>query len=226
MNVQRKIAVITGSSTGLGRALARVFHKLGATVVLNSNVENGLPELSQELGAKYFLADAAVESQMRDLANFVISECGRIDIWINNAGIWMPYMPMLEIPTSRMQTIMNVNFLGTWFGSHMALEQMQKQGQGVIVNIVSVRPLEPAAGSAAYASSKGAARALTQTLQLETAGTGISVLGVYPARMQTELFNEKKPEDFSNFMTADFVANKIVENIQSDNPNPEQIIKP
>ena len=220
--LKEKVVVITGGSKGLGKALALCFLKEGSKVVICSkdgdfeNLENGI------VGLK---ADVTKEEEIKSLAEKVSNDFGKIDIWVNNAGIWLPHKPIEETDWLRAHDLMEVNLFGMAYGSKTALIQMRKQDSGIIVNIISTSGLNGKINETAYCASKFAASGLTKSLMKEVDGDKIKVLGVYPGGMQTNLFDESKPENYSEYMSPSFVAEKIVSNLLSSKPEEELIIK-
>ncbi len=184
-----------------------------------------MEEVARETHATPFVADVTKESQLLELAQEAVSKFGKIDIWINNAGVWLPRAPVEETDMKRAHDLFEVNVFGTVYGSRVALAQMKKQGYGTIVNIVSTSALTGRPLSALYSASKYAARGFTDSLRGEVLEKGIIVVGVYPGGIKTHLFNEKKPDDFGDFMTPESVAEKIVENLEKAKPDLEMIIK-
>lgn len=220
-----KVIVITGASKGLGRAMAQILASKGAQVVISGRDAQDLAQLSKEIGATAIVADVTREDQVSELAARTVAASGRIDIWINNAGVWLPRASIEDTDMKRAHDMLEVNLFGTVYGSRAALIQMKKQGQGMIVNILSTSALQGRPNSALYSASKHAAKGFTDSLREEVKGQGISVIGVCPGGIQTHLFDEKKPEDFDEFMTPEFVAQKIVENLESSVPETEMVIK-
>jgi NAD(P)-dependent dehydrogenase (short-subunit alcohol dehydrogenase family) len=221
MDLKNKVVVITGGSKGLGKALALCFLKDGSKVVVCSkdgefkDLENGI------IGIK---ADVTKENEIQALAEKVVNDFGQIDIWINNAGIWLPHKPIEETDWKRAHDLMEVNLFGTVYGSKIALAQMRKQDFGLIVNIISTSGLNGKINETAYCASKFAVTGFTQSLIKEVDGKKIKILGVYPGGMQTNLFDESKPENYTEFMEPSFVAEKIVQNLKLEKPNEELII--
>lgn len=223
MELKDKIVIITGGTKGLGKALALSFLKNDAKVVVCSrdeaefsNLENGI------LGIK---ADVTKEEEMKNLGEKVIEKFGKLDIWINNAGIWLPHMPIEETDWQRAHGLLEVNLFGTVYGAKVALAQMRKQNSGLIMNILSTSALDGKINETAYCASKFAAMGFTKSLMKEVDGKNIKVLSVYPGGMQTNLFDEKKPEKYTEFMDPNDVAEKIVENLKKEDPEEELIIK-
>jgi NAD(P)-dependent dehydrogenase (short-subunit alcohol dehydrogenase family) len=222
MDLKNKVVVITGGSKGLGKALALRFLSDGSKVVICSkegefqDLENGI------VGIK---ADVTKENEIQALAEKVVSDFSKIDIWVNNAGIWLPHKPIEETDWKRAHDLMEVNLFGMVYGSKVALAQMRNQDFGLIVNIISTSGLDGKINETAYCASKFAARGFTQSLIKEVDGKKIKVLGVYPGGMRTNLFDESKPENYTEFMDPNFVAEKIVGNLKLEKPEEELIIK-
>jgi short-subunit dehydrogenase len=225
MDLKNKVVVITGSTKGLGRAIACAFLQEQAKVVINARDKKGLKEVAKEMGAVGCAGDVTKESDMQKLANFAVKKFGRLDVWINNAGIWLPHLPIEKTDWKRAHDLIEVNFFGTVYGSKSALAQMRKQNSGTIINIISTSGLDGKINETAYCSSKFAVRGFTESLIKEVDEKKIKVLGVYPGGMQTNLFDEKKPKNYKDFMDPNFVAQKIVQNLKLKTPKEEIIIK-
>ncbi len=225
MELKDKVVVITGSSSGLGKTLAQKFIETDSRVVISSRNSEDLEDVSKELGVTKFVADVTKEEDIKNLAEFAVLKFGRIDIWVNNAGIWIPHDTFENMDLKRVHDMVEVNLFGTIYGSKYAYLQMKKQQQGVIVNIISTSALTGRAGSSGYCASKYAATGFTKSIQLETSGTGIKIIAVYPGGMQTHLFDEKLPKDIDDYMEPSDVADKIIDNLKKPEPELEMIIK-
>jgi len=225
MNLKNKVVVITGSTGGLGKALASEFISEQAKVVINGHSVKKLREVSEEIGAVSCAGDVTKESDMQKLANFVVKKFGKIDIWINNAGANMPHSTIEKIDAKLAHKVMEVNFFGTFYGSRSAMKVMKKQKNGTIVNIISIRSLIPSPISVAYSSSKWAVRGLTEALRMILKPDHISVLAVHPTGMKTNLFGKVKPTGYKNYMEPSFAARKIIQNLKLQKPREEIILK-
>ena len=220
-----KIIVITGASRGLGKSLAQMLAAKGAKLVISARSKKDLKSVAQETGATPVVADITKERDVIELAQAAISRFGQVDIWINNAGAWLPRAAAEEIDMKRAHELLEVNLFGTVYGSREAIKVMKKRGQGTIVNIVSSSALQGRPNQSMYAASKHAEKGFTDSIRLELAEKGITVIGVYPGGIKTNLFDEGKPEDFDDFMTPEFVAEKIITNLEKEKPEIEQILK-
>jgi 3alpha(or 20beta)-hydroxysteroid dehydrogenase len=215
--MQHKVVVITGGGKGLGKAMAEMLEAKGATVVVSYRESSG----------KGIRADVTQEADVNNLAAEVVAKYGKIDIWINNAGVWLPQQHIEDVDIQKAQQLFQVNFFGTFFGMRAAVRQMKKQGSGMIVNISSTTAFDGMTGSSgsAYISSKYAIRGLTNAVREELKDTPISVIGVYPGGFKTDLFNAAKPDNFKDFMSVESVAEKIVANLEKDVPEKQLVIK-
>jgi NAD(P)-dependent dehydrogenase (short-subunit alcohol dehydrogenase family) len=196
---------------------------VGANVIVCALDEDGFEELVTA-GVIAVKANVTKENEMQHVASVTTEKFGHIDMWINNAGIWLPHTPVEEVDWTRAHDLMEVNLFGTVYGSKVALILMRKQGYGSIVNILSTSALEGRATSSAYCASKFAANGFTKSLRKETEGSGIKVLSVFPGGIKTKLYDEKKPDNYNEYMEPSFVAEKIVENLKKEAPEEELII--
>jgi short-subunit dehydrogenase len=224
MELKNRVAVITGGTKGLGKSLALMLKRKGASVMICSRNKKELRDLSQE-GILAACADVTSEKDLVKISKVVLNKFGKIDLWINNAGIWLPHAPIEQTDWKRAHGLMEVNLFGTVYGSKTALIQMRKRNSGMIVNILSTSALEGRPGSSSYSASKFAANGFTKALREEVKGTGMKVISVFPGGMRTNFFDEKKPDNYSEYMDPEFVAGKIVENIEKDIPEEELVIK-
>lgn len=223
MELKNKTVIITGGTKGLGLALARGFENEGANVVVCSRSEEEFKNVSG--GVLAVKADVTKEEDLENVLNIAKEKFGGVDIWINNAGIWLPHRSIEETDWRRAHDLIEVNLFGTVYGSKVALSEMKKKNEGVIINILSTSALEGKINETAYCSSKFASDGFTKSLRKELEETGIKILAVYPGGMKTDLFNEEIPEKYSDYMTPEFVAEKIISNLKSDSPEEELIIR-
>ncbi len=226
MNLSKKVVLITGGSKGLGRAMAKIFKEKQATVVICSKDSASIKSTAEELDISAFLCDVTDEAQVQEVADKTIQKFGTIDVWINNAGTWLPQEPLENADMEKIQKLFQVNVFGTIHGARVALRAMKKQQSGTIVNICSITAFDGMTGSSGlpYIASKYALRGLTNGLRDELKNTPVSVIGVYPGGFKSELFDNAEPTTFSQFMNADEVARKIVDNLEQATPLTQLII--
>ncbi len=203
MNLKDKSIAITGGTKGLGKSMAEILTSKGAKVSVCGR-EN---------------ADVTDEAQLTAFAEKI----GNIDIWINNAGVWMPPESIENIDMEKARNLFNINLFGTINGMRVAKRNMKN---GIIVNISSTTAFDGMNGSSGsmYVASKYALRGLTNVLR-EELNPDINVIGVYPGGFKTDLFNEAVPKNFDQFMEVDEVAEKVVANLELDTPETQLIIK-
>ncbi|CAN5440992.1 SDR family oxidoreductase [soil metagenome] len=184
-----KVAIVTGSTSGIGEAIARLLVKQGVRVVINSvsSVEKG-EALAKELQGKYCQADISIEADCKKLVDQTISHYGRLDFLINNAGMpgKLPTNDFNDLSNEIFSQTLNTNVVGTWCLTRYAIPHLKKSGDGVIINITSCAGSDPAAVSSAipYAVSKAALNYLTKLLAKEL-GPEIRVNAVAPGLIVT-----------------------------------------
>ena len=187
-----RVAVVTGSSRGLGFAMARVLGRNGAAVVLASrsgpDVAAAVKRLRSEgIGASGRACDMAEWADVEALREAALA-LGTLDIWVNNAGVSGVYGPTASTPVDDFERVVRTNILGTFHGSRVALPVFLSQGHGDMVNVYGQGDQGPVALQNAYASSKRWVRQFTETLRAETKGTGVRVHGMNPGLVVTDLF--------------------------------------
>lgn len=225
MNLKDKIVVITGASRGLGKSMAGQFAKEDCRIIVTGRTEKDLKEVSKSIDGNYVVADVTKEDDMKKVADFAVKKFGRIDIWINNAGIYTPYAPVEEMDWEKVHELFEVNFFGTVYGSKAALIQMKKQKFGTIMNIISTSGLEGRPNSSGYCATKFAQDGFTKSLRLELNSSGIKVLSVYPGGMKTVLYGQWKHPEYDSFMEPEYAVNLIIQNLKKDIPDDELIIR-
>ncbi len=225
MILRDKVVVITGSSKGLGKALAEAFIKEGSKVVVSSNNRRSIKTIAKEIGAFGVYADVTKEKDLTKLSHKVIKEFGTIDIWVNNAGLWLPKMPIEDLDMSLVRKIFEVNVIGVINGSRVAIREMKDNKSGTILNVISDSALKdkPNISASVYGASKWAVNGFSKAIRGEE--TNISVLSIYPGAMKTEIFGEIRPDNFDNFMEPEYVVEKVINNLKLDNPEVELLIQ-
>ena len=162
------VAIVTGSSSGIGEAVARRLGGLGATVVVNSSnsVEAGEAVAASIPGAIYLRADISDREQARSLVDQTVERFGRLDLLVNNAG-WTTVVPHddLDALTDEIfEKTFSVNVFGTWWLTKHAMSHLRKSPDGHVVNITSIAGVRPVGSSVAYSMSKAALNQMTQLL--------------------------------------------------------------
>jgi NAD(P)-dependent dehydrogenase (short-subunit alcohol dehydrogenase family) len=186
-----RVAVVTGSTRGLGLAMARLLGQCGAQVVVSSrnqsHVDAAIELLRAEgISATGLAGDTAVLSDVEALRDHARSR-GSLDIWVNNAGASGVYGPTASTPVDDFTRVVQTNIIGTFHGSRIALAVFLEQGFGDLINLYGEGDHGPVALQNAYASSKRWVRQFTETLQRETKGSGVRVHGMNPGLVATDL---------------------------------------
>ena len=196
--IDEQVVVITGASSGIGRETARRLGASGASVVLAARNEEGLSEIKDELEASgctatYVVTDVAEPGQVQYLAQQAVERMGRIDAWVNNAGIGI-YGHFADTTPEEMRRVIEVNLLGEMYGSKAALEHMSTRGSGVIVNVSSALARRSVPLLAAYCASKHGITGFSESLRMELQRDfpDIHVVEVLPASMNTPLFEHAR----------------------------------
>src|SRR6266487_3642262 len=203
-NIQGKVVVITGASSGLGEATARDLSAQGATVVLGARRADRIKSLADDLtrrGGKALAVptDVIHSEQVKKLVDRAVQAYERIDVMINNAGL-MPQSPLERLRIDEWDRMIDVNIKGVLYGIAAALPHMQRQKSGHIINVSSVAGHKVRAGGAVYAATKHAVLALTEGLRLEVKPYGIRTTVISPGSVATELPSSvTEPDLAANF---------------------------
>lgn len=191
-DLEGRVAVITGASSGIGEATAEAFSRAGMAVVLGARRAERLQELVERLRsgggrARGLATDVCEPDAVRRLVQAAVEDFGRLDLLVNNAGLG--YFGAVEsTPVEEARRLFEVNFFGTLHGVQAAVPVMRQQGRGHIISVASVVGKRATPGSGLYAASKFAQAALSEALRLEVAAAGIQVSVVYPVSTTTEFF--------------------------------------
>ena len=192
-----KVAIVTGSTSGIGLGIAKELAKLGADLVLNGlgdadeieAIRSGI-ERDQSVRAVYDGADMSKGEAVRGLIAATVEKFGRLDILVNNAGIQFT-APVEEFPPAKWNAILEINLSAAFHGIAAAIPQMKKQRWGRIVNIASAHGLVASTHKAAYVAAKHGLVGLTKVVGLETAGSGVTCNAVCPGWVLTPLVEKQ-----------------------------------
>lgn len=190
-NIEGKVVVITGASSGLGEATARHLSAQGASVVLGARRADRLQSLAQELSGRggkavAIATDVTDFDQVKRLVDGAVRAYGRIDVMINNAGL-MLHSPLERLKIDDWDQMIEVNIKGVLYGIAAALPYMKQQNAGHIINVSSVAGHKVRAGGAVYAATKHAVRALSEGLRQEVKPYNIRTTVISPGAVATEL---------------------------------------
>ncbi|KDD98872.1 3-hydroxybutyrate dehydrogenase [Bordetella bronchiseptica SBL-F6116] len=192
-----KVAVVTGSTSGIGLGIASALAQQGADIVLNgfgdaADIEKLRAGLASQYGVqvRYDGADLSRGEAVRQLVSGAVAELGRIDILVNNAGI--QHTALIEdFPADKWDAIIALNLSAVFHGTAAALPHMKKQGWGRIINIASAHGLVASAAKSAYVAAKHGVVGLTKVTALETAGMGITANAICPGWVRTPLVEKQ-----------------------------------
>jgi NAD(P)-dependent dehydrogenase (short-subunit alcohol dehydrogenase family) len=192
ISLHGKIAVITGGARGIGLAIARRFAEMGATIVIGdlrqSDADEAAGSVAEAFGVTVLgvTVDVTDEASVVALADIAVHQFGRLDLWVNNAGIF-PGAVTTDLLTSDWDTVQDINLRGTFIGCREAAKRMMAQEPkgGVIINVASVRGIRGGLNLAAYTASKHGVVGLTKALGIELGPHDIRVLGLAPTGVDT-----------------------------------------
>lgn len=206
-----KVAIITGGGSGIGRGIARAFAREGATLILASRRQQQLDAAAGELreqGATVLVvpADVTDEAQVVALFEQAIGEYGRVDILVNNSGVF-DGGPIEELSLATWRRVLDVNLTGPFLCSREAMKIMKRQGGGRIINIGSISAQMPRENAAAYTTSKHGLVGLTKATALEGRAHGVVVSCLHPGNVNAEWRQgSDAPINQEPMMTADELA--------------------
>ena len=193
MSLKKKAAIVTGGNSGIGMAIALELARQGASIVIDYIAHPEATETLEQqiiaLGGRAIGVEADVSKivDLQKLIDTTVTQFGRVDIMVNNAGI-ETRTSVLETSEAQYDQVLDVNLKSAFFGTQLAAKQMIKQGGGGrIINITSVHEDWPMPGNTAYCLSKGGMRMLTRTAGVELAPHNILVVGVGPGAVATPI---------------------------------------
>ena len=193
--LKNRVAIITGGTRGLGFGIAKAFVQAGAKVFVASrsadSVEQSISVLRSmggEVDGK--VCDVGSLSDVEDISLRAVKQLGKIDIWVNNAGISAPYGPTIHIPYEEILKVIQTNILGTYHGSLVAMRYFLKQGQGKLINVSGRGDKGPVPLQNAYASSKSWVHSFTLALADEYKNSGVGVYLFRPGIVDTDMLRK------------------------------------
>ena len=199
VNIKTRSIVITGSTRGIGYNLAFSFLERGCAVTINGRTQESVDEAIARLGVRYsselmygFTCDVTDYVQVQRLWENSKSHFGRIDIWINNAGIAVPMTKFWELSPQQYDDVVQTNIIGTMYGTRVALNGMQAQGYGAIYNLEGFgargRNMH---GMTLYGSTKASVHFINRSLAQEIEGTPVIIGGIAPGMVITDMITRQ-----------------------------------
>ena len=208
------VAIVTGSTSGIGLAMAEALASAGASLVLNglgdaATIERTRAEVEARHGGKvaYHPADMTKPAEIADMVGFAKTTFGRLDILLNNAGVQY-VAPIEEFPVEKWDQIIAINLSSAFHGIRAAVPIMKAQGRGRIVNLASAHALVASPFKSAYVAAKHGIAGLTKTVALEVAQSGITCNAICPGYVKTPL-----------------VEGQIADQAKARNMTPDQVLK-
>lgn len=213
LNVENKVIIITGASSGIGEAAAMALAKSGAKVVLSARREDRLAKIAGEIGenAAYLKSDVANGDEMKSLVAFAVQKFGKVDVVFANAGI-MPGSSMSELKVTDWMDMVDINIKGVLNMMAAVLPEFTAQKRGHIIVTSSVAGTKSVPGNAVYCGTKHFVGAMLDSFRTESVleGTNIRTTLVYPGAIKTELLNAIAPSEKKS-MIEEFYRNVALE---------------
>ena len=204
-NIENKVVVITGGSSGLGEATARFLAQKGAKVVLGARRSEKLDAIVNDIRAKggeakYVTMDVTKSDQVKALVDKAVETYGRLDVMINNAGL-MSIAPLAELKVDEWDRMIDINVKGVLYGIAAALPIFTEQNSGHFINLSSIAGVKVMApGGVVYSGTKFAVSAISEGLRAEVGGA-IRTTTIAPGMIESELVNGSSHKESSNFVS-------------------------
>jgi 3-oxoacyl-[acyl-carrier protein] reductase len=220
LELHGKIGLVTGSTRGIGRAIASGMAKAGATVVVSGRQERDVARVVEEIRSEGFRAlgsacDVRHYDEVEALLSFAAEEAGGLDILVNNAGIGL-FAPVSEIAPEDWDRVVGTNLTGVFYCSRAAIPHFRARGGGVIVNISSLAGKNAFAGGAAYNASKFGLEGLSEAMMLDLRYENIKVAYVMPGSVATGFAGRAPREEDSWRLTSEDVAEMVIDILAQD----------
>lgn len=203
-NIEGKVVVITGASSGLGEATAWHLSEQGASIALAARRTNRIESLANDIkdnsgNAIAVTTDVTDRDQVKQLVDQAVEEFGKIDVMINNAGL-MPFAPLERLNIDEWDQMIDVNIKGVLYGIAAALPHMKEQESGHIINVSSVAGHKVNPGGTVYCATKHAVRAISEGLRQEVKPYNLRTTIISPGAVDTELPDSSRDEDMKENM--------------------------
>ena len=189
MELRDAVALVTGGSEGIGRAIAEALTNEGCKVTVTGRREDVLRKTAEELGLDWIVGDVGNEKDAVRTVNTVVEDHGRLDILVNNAGFGI-FKPLVDMTLEELESVFRTNVFGAFLMAREAARHFIKQGSGELINISSTSSLKGSSGRTAYGSSKFALRGMTECWRDELRRHNVRVMLVNPSEVMTR-FAEK-----------------------------------
>ncbi len=221
MNIQGAVAIVTGASKGIGKAIALALAKEGARIAISARNQDSLRQVADTITVRggeclAFTGDMASESSVAEFIDATVTRFGRLDILVNNAGIGN-FRRIADMPTEEWDAMFNLNVRGMFLATREAIPHLRRSGDSFVVNIASLAGKNAFVGGGGYAATKHAVLAFSRCLMLEERNNGIHVVAVCPGSVNTAFFDSH--QDISrarieNMLLPEDVAASVVHAIR------------
>ncbi|MGE0158571.1 MAG: SDR family oxidoreductase [Gemmatimonadales bacterium] len=185
MQLKGAVALVTGASEGIGRAIAEALVREGCSVTITGRREKELSAAAEQIGAEWIAGDVGVEADAVRTVRTVVERHGRLDILVNNAGYGI-FKPLVDTTLEDLEAMYRTNVFGPFLMAREAARHFIRQGGGELINIASTSSLKGSASRTAYGSSKFALRGMTECWRDELRRHGVRVMLVNPSEVMTE----------------------------------------
>ncbi len=185
MELNGAVAIVTGGSEGIGKAIAEVLKKEGCHVTITGRREDVLQATADDIGVEWVAGDVGVEADAVQTVSEVVAKHGRLDILVNNAG-YRVFKPLVDMELAELEGVYRTNVFGAFLMAREAARQFVKQQNGELINISSTSGLRGGRGSTAYSSSKFALRGMTECWRDELRRSNVRVMLVNPSEVLTD----------------------------------------
>ncbi len=228
-NIKGKVVVITGASSGIGEAAARLLAEKGAHVVLGARRTDRLNSVAVAItaaggSARVRALDVISREDVQGFVDFARAEFGRVDVLVNNAGV-MPLSPLSSLKMDEWDRMIDVNIRGVLHGIAAALPHMEAQGFGQIINISSIGGLHVTPTAAVYCATKFAVRAISDGLRQETSKVRVTVIcpGVTESELAESISDEAGRNEMKTFRAIAIPADAIARAIAYAIEQPDEV---
>jgi NAD(P)-dependent dehydrogenase (short-subunit alcohol dehydrogenase family) len=216
MTFRGKVALVTGGTGGLGRAVSLAFQKEGAELIVTYRKDQEFDDLKSIAGADASKlvgrqVDVTDEAAVQQLIEGIVAEYGRLDVLVNTVGGYVGGIKLWELDSRAFDQMLALNLRSGYLLSRVAAKAMLKQGRGAVVNVASKAALDHEAGAAAYAASKAAAVAMMDSLAGDLRGSGVRVNSILPDIIDTDANRKAMPgADFAKWPKPEDIARVIL----------------
>lgn len=224
MKLKDKSVVITGGSSGIGRAFALRCARDGAKIMVAARSEDKLKEVVKEIESaggmgRYFVVDVTNPEKVKDMFTYAVSECGCVDVVFNNAGLGF-VKRIFELSDDEIKAMVEVNLLGECYVAKYASQIMKEQGRGHLINTSSLAGLITLPQWSVYVATKWGITGLTDAIRQELKPFGVKVTSVHPGGVDTPFFAKDKANinvsNLDELITPEEVADAVYEAVFTD----------